>query len=400
MKVFIKKQLKKFPGVYSFLRYKILETRYKSPKKLRMKNRLKKIKALSKNLDLEPQYKKEKLPKGSLIEITNTCNLDCVMCNTKMSKRPVGFMEPQNFEMILRQLKGIGINTVGLHTVGEPFMYKNLEELFEIAERYGFGIWLSTNGQFPQRIEQLYRRFPNSANSYRLSIDGATPKIFEFIRRGASFDKLIESLETIHKINHEKPNYRIYLSIDSVLSMSNMFEAPIFFKAFVKYCWPENIYFHIINGLSPDTTYFWKEFPFSGLIRYNVPCCMPFRNIYFTYGGKATLCCRDYEEELVIGDIGEKSILELWNSPEAESIREKHLNPDKMDIKACSKCYAPYEFASNVLNEYIHFLIDAYPQLSQQQFGKQLVSLLSNMNSAKQKGDINSLKQCILNAFQ
>ena len=83
---------------------------------------------------------------------------------------------------------------------------------------------------------------------------------------------------------------------------------------------------------------------------------MPFKYIYFTYSGKATLCCRDYEEELVIGDIQENAIIDLWNGLKAESIREKHLNLSKMNIRPCLVCSGPYPVVSDVINQFIHFL--------------------------------------------
>ena len=47
--------------------------------------------ALQEDFHKTTQQIKLKQPNGALIEITNGCNLSCVMCNTKMSKRHVGF---------------------------------------------------------------------------------------------------------------------------------------------------------------------------------------------------------------------------------------------------------------------------------------------------------------------
>ena len=257
---------------------------------------------------------------------------------------------------------------------------------------------LSTNGQFPERIEDLYKKFPNLAKSYRFSIDGATRKTYEDIRKGASFDKLIESLEVIDKINNGRKNARISLAIGSIFCMTNMFEIPTFFEVYEKYCWPERITFSIVNGLSPDSRFFRKEFPFPNLIRRAIPCNMPFNHIYYTYNGKATLCCRDYEEDLVIGDIQENSIIELWNSPKAESIREKHLNRERMDIQACRKCFTPYDFICDIVDEYIHLLLIRNPNLTPRQFGDKLLFLLNSMDSALQK-DKDRFKQVVLDIF-
>lgn len=383
MKSTIKERLKGSPPIYSFLRLRKIEAHHIS-------NYLKIITGWLKGAP--SRTTKEDLPKGCpAIEITNACNLNCLMCRTKASKRPVGFIEPRILNIILQKLSAIGIKAVSFHTVGEPFMHKGLEELLEIAGGYGFRVWLSTNGQFPQRIESLYKRFPDLANWYRFSIDGATRQSYELIRQGASFDKLLESLEMIHRINDGKRNSRISLSITSMLGMTNIYDIAAFFKVYSKYCYPESMSFFIPYIVPSNADFAKKDFPFPNLIRPGAPCSMPFKSIHFTYSGKATLCCRDYEEELVIGDIEEGAIIELWNGPRAESIRNKHLNPESMDISPCRLCFVPSSpLVSDILNEYIRFLAARSPQLDPRQFGDKVLSLLNKMDFAK--GCMNRLR--------
>lgn len=400
MNRFLRKYLRKNHSLYCFIRYIKNKIQHILLNDLRLKNYQKIVKNSLVNINLTPTYVKQEIPlPGSLIEITNVCNLNCVMCNPKLSKRSAGFIKPEIFEKIIQQLKTIGINTVGLHTVGEPFVYKNLDVLFHIIKKYGFHVWLSTNGQFPERIEPLYRQFPRLADSYRFSIDGATEDTYEYIRKGGSFQKLIDSLEIIHKINKGKRKYYISLSIDSIISMTNVYELRQFFKVFEKYCYPENINFGLVNGVSLDPDYFKKEFPFPNLIRHNRPCHLPFTHVYFTYGGKVTLCCRDYDEELVIGDIQKNTIIDIWNNAEAESIRDSHLNTDKMSNKYCFNCYVPYRFISDIVNKYIHFMYYKYPQYTPKEFGDKVLDFLDNMNFVMQNKNTDLLKRVVLDVF-
>jgi len=316
-----------------------------------------------------------------------------------MSKRPVGFMETGVFEIILRELKTVAIDLVGLHTIGEPFMYKNLEELLRIAEKKGFNVWLSTNGQFPERIEQLHKSIPSMANNYRFSIDGATRQTYESIRRGASFEKLIDSLEVINKINKGKINRRISILINSILTMTNIYEIPLYFDVFGKYCWHEDIHFTIVDGLSPDPSFFQKDFPFLNLIQRNVPCHMPFQSAYFTYDGKVTLCCGDYEADVVVGDIQKNTLIDIWNSAEAEDIRRLHNEAEKMADLPCDKCFVPYKSVSSIVNSYIHFLRIRQPKISPREFGDRLINLLSDMNSSIIEKDSEYFKKRVSDAF-
>ena len=344
-------------------------------------------------------FVKPKTPIGSNIEITNACNLNCLMCNTKLQERPSRLMKPEVFERIILELKVAGISTAGLHTVGETFVYKDLEALLEIAQHHNFLVWISTNAQFPERIEEVYTRFPGILNDIRISVDGATAKTFEHIRVGGSFEKVIESFEVIYKLNEGKQNFRVGITLDSILNSDTIYEIPLYFERFGKYMAQENMNFWVVTGLSPDNSYFKRTFPFPNLIRSEVPCHFPFTNQYFTYDGKATLCCRDYNEEIVVGDIMTSSLKEIWDGEEAERVREQHRNPDSLTINACQNCYGPHKFVETVTNNFIHYLHFKKPGISTDEFGDTLTALLEGMDQAMKNRDTLTLKNFVENMF-
>lgn len=345
-----------------------------------------------------PQKKHEK-PKNSLIEITNACNLNCLMCNTKLSERPPSLMTVEAFERIIKELKTVGIYSAGLHTVGETFVYRDIETLFAIAERHGFRPWISTNAQFPERIEPLYRMFPKSFGDIRISIDGAKRETFEHIRIGGSFDKVIKTLEVIHRLNNGKNFFRIGVTIDSVLNMTTVYEIALFFKTFGKYVYHEHINFLVITGLSPDDTYFKETFPFKYLIRHAAPCHMPFTNQYFTYDGQGTMCCRDYNGELTTGDIMSKSILEIWNGSQADKIRQQHLSPESLEINACKNCFGLHDFVGPITNHFIHFVRLNMKDISDDCFAGAVIALWEGMDDAMKDKDLVKLRNFVCKAF-
>ena len=385
---------------YPHLRYWVKKTQ----KRWQDRNRVNQYREES--LDsLEPDslsnraFIKKEIPVASNIEITNACNLNCLMCNTKLQDRPNELMEPKVFERIILELKATGVTTAGLHTVGETFVYKDLAALLDIAQFHNFRVWISTNAQFPERIEEVYTRFPKMLNDIRISVDGATPKTFEHIRVGGSFEKVIESFEVIHRLNDGKKNFKIGVTMDSILNSDTVYELPLYFKQFGKYMGPEDINFWVITGLSPDNSYFKSTFPYPNLIRSEVPCHMPFESQYFTYDGKATLCCRDYNAEIVVGDIMTSSLKDIWNGEEAEKVREQHRQPDSLTIKACQNCFGPHDFVPPVINNFIHFLRIKRPGISNEEFGDSVSALLEGMDHALAAKDNSSLKQCVSNTF-
>ena len=352
------------------------------------------------NIELDAVPKKQERPQGTLIEITNACNLNCLMCNTKLSTRPAGLMSPEVFTRIIEELKVVGISSAGLHTVGETFVYKELETLFEIAEKLDFRVWISTNAQFPERIEPLYKRFPTVFSDIRISIDGATRETFEHIRVDGSFDKVIETLEILHRINNGKINSRIGVAIDSILNLATVQEIPLYFETFGKYVFSESINFGVITGLSPDDKYFRDTFPYKHLIRSAVPCSMPFTNQYFTFDGKATMCCRDYNGEITVGNIMEKSAMEIWNGAESEQVRQQHLHPETLQIDACKNCFTPYDFVSPITNNFVHLAQIKMPKASTSDITNAVLALWEGMNVAMSTRDTPALSRFVTQAFQ
>jgi len=397
VKDYVRLQTRKFPNV----RYCLATLKRHLTQKNSVNHYLSDTRRVLNNIELDVLPKKQAHPQGTLIEITNACNLNCLMCNTKLSKRVLGLMSPEVFRRIIEELKTIGISSGGLHTVGETFVYKDLETLLAIAEELDFRVWISTNAQFPERIEPLYSRFPKVFNDIRISIDGATRETFERIRVGGSFDKVFETLEVIHKINCEKINSRIGVTIDSVLNLDTLGESLHFFKTFKKYVFPESINFGVITGLSPDDEYFKSTFPFKNLIRPTVPCYMPFTNQYFTFDGQVTMCCRDYNGEITVGDIMDESAMEIWDGPHAEVVRQQHIHPETLEIKACKNCFMPYDFVNPITNNFIHLVrIKLDKPLTFLNFANAVLALWEGMDEAMGKRDIFALRKFVARIFQ
>ncbi|MBI3635202.1 MAG: radical SAM protein [Candidatus Rokubacteria bacterium] len=332
------------------------------------------------------------------VEVTNACNLNCVMCNTKLAKRRAGLIDVSLFETIVDEVAAAGVGSVELYTVGEPFLHPKLDRLVAIAYDHGLNVYLSTNAQFPLRVQSLYERFEAPAPYLFLSIDGATKETYERIRRGARFERALETLEVVHALNQKRAT-RIPASIRSILSSSNIGEISLFFRRYAKYFGPRDINFQLINGISPDTSYFIEAIPFEHLVHRKVPCHMPFRNAYFTFDGKVTLCARDYDGDLIVGDVRAESFTKIWNGQNAEAVREKHRRPETMDIPACLSCLDTYRLARTISNEYIHHHVACRPTAPSDELAADLTDLLKGVDAALGNHDVDGLRVFVQTAF-
>jgi len=86
-----------------------------------------------------PHYKYHlPLPSVMMIENTNLCNAECVMCPRELLSRKRGFMDFGLFEKIIREVSGLKRKPVThLHGFGEPMLDKLLPERIRLAKACG-----------------------------------------------------------------------------------------------------------------------------------------------------------------------------------------------------------------------------------------------------------------------
>ncbi len=119
--------------------------------------------------------------------ITNRCNLHCLHC------RGMG-KEELDKETLLRVAEEIPLLKPAWVIVegGEPLLRRELFDVLEIIRRKSIRVHLITNGMLLDR--DTAQRLADLDVNLMISVDGADSASYETIRRGASFEKLKESV--------------------------------------------------------------------------------------------------------------------------------------------------------------------------------------------------------------
>ncbi|MEA2064226.1 MAG: radical SAM protein [Gemmatimonadota bacterium] len=270
------------------------------------------------------------------IEINNSCNLNCIMCETQNSTRPRKIMNPTLFDRIARQLKRSGQNYINMYTFGEVLINPQLEEFLRILRKYELKTRISTNGQILDRRLDLLCRYSDVIHRLRFSIDGATKQVYEKIRRPGKFEKLLDNLELLKKINMGHRYFK-EISIVSIVSKDTIDHLAYLFRFYSHYAPMRNIQLSLLNGLALDTSYFLTAniLPERYCLQY--PCQQIFsENIKVYFDGRVTVCCRDFNGELTYGNLGENEPEELINNEVVKQFRRDHL---AKKIPLCRDCY-------------------------------------------------------------
>jgi molybdenum cofactor biosynthesis enzyme MoaA len=139
------------------------------------------------------------------LELSNTCNLECVMCIGELSSSirknrehlpPIHSPYDQAFveqlEEFIPHLKELRFNG------GEPFLINTVFEIFKKVEKLNpkLKITIATNGTV---LNNKVKEWLNKLNIHiNFSLDSLTPEIYEAIRVNAKFERVMEHFSFYH----------------------------------------------------------------------------------------------------------------------------------------------------------------------------------------------------------
>lgn len=174
-----------------------------------------------------------KKPMAISFNVTHDCNLSCIMCNihkTKIEELPLN-----KLEKIMVDLKKAGFLVVEI-TGGEPFIRKDIFDIFDILERLKFRYTINTNGTLLNRnIVSKLKDYPGILQ-VAISIDSLIPSTFERIRGHDVLSKVLRGVDYIIEQQLDKP-----IKINLTLNLFNYNEID----SFLTFCREKNVYLSV-----------------------------------------------------------------------------------------------------------------------------------------------------------
>lgn len=142
-------------------------------------------------------------PLTLLIDVTNRCNLRCVMCHFSNVDRirfppfdlPHGAMPVELFESIAADFFPHA-RRVGLACAAEPLMHPQFAQMIRIAGRYGVPeLWFPTN--LLALTEPVVEAIAEHVDVVSVSIDATRKETYERVRAGARWELLLKKLKML-----------------------------------------------------------------------------------------------------------------------------------------------------------------------------------------------------------
>ena len=160
------------------------------------------------------------------LDTNNMCNLRCRMCyySTLTHREPV-FMDMKLFYKIANDLFW-RTKLLYLSCLTEPLMNKNFSSYLDYVGRYKVPFTsFSTNGMLLSE-DVVESCVANNISEIIFSVDGSTATTYEYIRRGASWQKLMEKLEMIRQIKAKTGSELPAVRFNFALMDCNIDELP------------------------------------------------------------------------------------------------------------------------------------------------------------------------------
>lgn len=270
-----------------------------------------------------------------VIEVTNHCNLECIMCEHPIMQRKKMFMELIVAKKILKECADLGVSRVILSRLGEPLLHPEIAEIISYAKECGIRtVSMVCNGTLLNDVKAS-EIISAGLDWISFSIDAAKKETFEKIRPGSNFEVIIGNMERFieirNNLNRKKPWVEIHVCLmkENIEEVSSILEKwrPLVNRIKV---WPVAPLPQSSNQLIVD------EPQQNGKKK---ACDFLWTRLVVLSNGQVTVCCGDREGTLSVGNAKNSSIKELWNSKKIRLIRQAHFQKTFDKLPVCKKCF-------------------------------------------------------------
>lgn len=264
------------------------------------------------------------------VELVNRCNLDCIMCYTINHKEKKETLDLPQLRSVLDECEREGLPALVIGLGSEPLIYKGIKDVLKASTDANImDIFLGTNGVLMN--ESLCEYLVESQIArVEISLDAATPETYQKVRGKNELERIERNIETLLEIkkrnNSTLPIIRLCFCVQDV----NKHEQEAFLNKWngrVDYVDFQKLYnFDAVDELRETGT-------IEGVETLEVKdshCAYPFNSLHIWSNGNVTPCCTFFakNEQLVVGNVRQQSLKEIWEGDSIKEIRRQLLTGD------------------------------------------------------------------------
>lgn len=281
------------------------------------------------------------------VDPASVCTFKCKFCPTgnpqliKSTRRWQGRMDFDLYKKIIDDLDAFDepLKVLRLYKEGEPLLNKHFADMIRYAKASSAVKYVdtTTNGYLlnPEKTREILDAGLDRIN---ISVDGMSDQQFlEFTGVRVNFEKFVENIRDLYEA---KGDCEVCIKIAGDFMSEE--EKARFFDTFgdssdrifvenVAPCWPE---FDVEDRLGVQITKGIYDQPIGDVNT----CPYIFYSISVNSDGSVSLCFLDWAHKLLVGDVREQSLKEIWEGDTLFQHQIDHLQGKRKENPVCGQC--------------------------------------------------------------
>ena len=271
-------------------------------------------------------------PSHLIVEPVSACNIRCIMCfqvdeSFSGNKEFMGNMDLELFKKVIDDAENIGIQAVTLSGRGEPTLHPRLGDMLDYCKGKFFDLKMNTNAT---RLNEtlMHKIIEAGVTDLVFSVDSYEKDEYERIRVLGKFDEIITNIKKFKEINDRYSDSKCATRISGVKidKKQNIEEFTKFWNNYVDHV--------VMVEMSERWDTYNNPIENAGVH----PCNFLWGEMNVWYDGKCNPCDVDYKSELLVGNIKENSIKQIWNGEQYRKLRNLHRSGKRNECFPCDHC--------------------------------------------------------------
>ena len=276
-----------------------------------------------------------KFPTYIMLDITNVCNSHCTHCPHSLP----GFSKNLNKKFISIETVGLiadecsknKVKFIRITADGEPLLHPEIKAILEkLTVNKKITVGLTTNGSLLNK-DMVVAIGKTNLGMIDISLDAAKEETYKKIRKGLSFGRVHQNIDTLLAINKTlKTGLKIFVSF--VEQTENFNEHDDFQKN-----WEKKVDKVLFREMTSNVN-MTKSQSKTEKAGNRWPCPHVFRRMIFNYNEKVKSCPIDWSNKTELGTIENQSLKTIWHSDAFWELRIQHLNQTFSQASLCCDC--------------------------------------------------------------
>ena len=276
------------------------------------------------------------LPAVMMIENTNNCNAQCVMCPRELLSRKRGFMDLGLFEKIIREVSGYRHQPqTHLHGFGEPMLDKLLPERIRIAKAYGIRkTYIVTNASL-LTADMSAAIIKAGLDKMKISFYGTDEVSYNTTMKRLDFKVTLQNIKDFLRIRKEMGRSNPRLVVQYLPAAENQGRTDAF-----RALWKPLIDAAAGDRLNVSTLHNYgggRDYNMMGTKIVSV-CYFPWTSMSVLWDGRVVTCCMDSNGVQVLGDLNTHTVEEVWTGPVLTRVRDDFRKLQYDAYPVCRTC--------------------------------------------------------------